>query len=141
MSFYREVFGFELERRVDRKTSWLAAQVGYVDAHIEFAHMRGPDGMHLELLQYKHPKAEYGAHCDLFLPGNGHFAVFVDDAKAVFERVIEFMAKEGMRSSPRVKGNGWELETTRISDGPNEGTIAFYILDVDLHAVEVIQKP
>lgn len=139
--FYRELFGFETFFRIRRNTPWLAAQVGYPDADIEFCHMRGCDGLHLELLQYHWPLKEFPLDDNTYRPGNVHINIWVEDAQGMADKVSAWRRV----STPEEIGlscfapKPLNIEASTITDGPQKGGKGFYMRDPDGHTIEIWQ--
>ena len=52
LAFYRDLLGFEVVLEQEKQGGYLAAIVGYPDAHVRMAHVRAPASEHrLELFQ------------------------------------------------------------------------------------------
>lgn len=135
--FYRDLFGFETFFRIRRKTPWLAAQVGYQDADIEFCHMRGCNGLHLELLKYWSPSSSETLFDETFVPGNVHFNIWVEDAQAMAHSVAIWLAKNpDLRGKARFAPKDLDIEASTITDGPQKGGKGYYMRDPDGHTIE-----
>jgi catechol 2,3-dioxygenase-like lactoylglutathione lyase family enzyme len=148
--FYSELFGFKTFFRIRRKTPWLDAQVGYRNADIEFCHMRGLDGLHLELLKYWHPNTDIPLMDATYFPGSVHMNVWVDDASGFLARACDWMQTNqdatGMCKVPSIfnglYSDGNEMvKASTITDGPQKGGKGFYMRDPDGHTIEIWQPP
>lgn len=138
--FYSEIFGFEPFFEIRRKTLWLAAQVGYQNADIEFCHMRGAGGMHLELLQYHNPMASFSLPDNTWIPGNVHVNFWVESAQSVAAKVaIWWSDNSEIRGMSRFAPHPLDIEASTITDGPQKGGKGFYMRDPDGHTIEVWQ--
>lgn len=137
--FYRDIFGFETFFKIRRNTPWLAAQVGYEDADIEFCHMRGADGLHLELLKYWRPWDGVTIPDATYCPGNVHFNIWVEDAHAMAEKVLAHINGMADRGRARFAPQPLDIEASTISDGPQKGGKGFYMRDPDGHTIEIWQ--
>jgi len=137
--FYEALFGFEEFFRISRKTPWLAAQVGYERAHIEFCHMRGANGLHLELLEYRNPYATNPIPDDTYRPGNTHFNLWVDDIEALTERVRAYVAAMPDPGLARFAPEPLDIEASTITDGPQKSGKGYYMRDPDGHTIELWQ--
>jgi catechol 2,3-dioxygenase-like lactoylglutathione lyase family enzyme len=127
--FYRDMLGFELIATQEKEGGYLAAIVGYPDAHVRMAHLRVPGGDHvLELFEYLAPA---GARTDVEPRnvGASHVCLLVDDLPAVYERLRE----RGVDSfvSPPVE----------VDTGINRGGFGLYLRDPDGINVELFQPP
>lgn len=137
--FYRDLFGFEEFFRITRNTAWLAAQVGYPDARIEFCHMRGA-GLHLELLKYWHPFDAAPIPDDTFRPGNAHVNFWVEDVTALAGRIREYISRMNDPGMARFAPDPLDIEASAITDGPQAGGKGFYMRDPDGHTIELWQQ-
>lgn len=84
ISFWRDVFGFEEQHRIELSGEFAEQITGVPDAHFVLALLSG-GGHHIELLQYMRPAER--AHvcprpCDI---GSFHVAVHVDDLDSATE--------------------------------------------------------
>ncbi len=84
ISFWRDVFGFEVQHRLELSGEFAEQITGVADAHFVLAVLAG-GGHHIELLQYLRPTER--AHvcprpCDV---GSFHVAVNVDDLDSAAE--------------------------------------------------------
>ena len=58
VAFYRDLLGCEVIAEQEKQGGYLAAIVGYPDAHVRMAHLRLPGGEHVvELFEYLTPRA------------------------------------------------------------------------------------
>src|ERR1700682_5091349 len=58
LGFYRDMLGCEVLATQEKQGGYLAAIVGYPDAHVRMAHLRAPGGEHvIELFEYIAPEA------------------------------------------------------------------------------------
>ena len=138
--FYRELFGFETFFRIRRKTPWLDAQVGYKNADIEFCHMRGCGGLHLELLKYHHPLSTNPLPDDTYRPGNVHFNIWVEDAHEMAAKVEDWIEWADYNAGlTRFAPQPLDIEASTITDGPQKGGKGFYMRDPDGHTIEIWQ--
>ena len=139
--FYSEVFEFKAFFKIRRQsTDWLAAQVGYFTADIEFCHMRHEAaGLHLELCKYHAPTAYYPKNDDTYVPGASHINFWVSDAAAATERIRTYLETGGARSigQARFMGEANNLSATMITDGPQAGGRGYYMRDPDGHTIEI----
>jgi len=57
VAFYRDLMGLEVIAQQEKQGGYLAAIVGYPDAHVKMAHLRAPASGHvLELFEYVAPE-------------------------------------------------------------------------------------
>ena len=126
IEFYREMFGFEPEARLDHIRD-VSGGHGVAEAEYSLAILAVPGGR-LELLAYSvpddAPQTPRGI-CDV---GASHFAFAVDDADATMAE----LAAKGMR----LLG-----DPLRIKDGPTAGLVIAYGLDLDGNRLEFLQLP
>ena len=137
--FYRDLFEFEEFFRVRRTEPWIGAQVGYMDADIEFCHMRGPGGMHLELLQYRKPFSSKPIPDDTYRAGSTHINFWVDDIYAMVEKVEKYIERMEFPGQARFAPHPLDVEATTITSGPQTGGKGFYMRDPDGHTLELWQ--
>ncbi len=141
-AFYRDVFGFATFFRIRRDATvpWLAAQTGYPYTDIEFCHMRG-HGLHLELLQYHHPRDPTPLPEDTYRPGSMHVNFCVDDIVDVTARLAAYIDATIRDASNRTRfaGDAHDLDATMITDGPQTGGKGYYLRDPDGHTLEIWQ--
>lgn len=139
--FYGDLFGFKTFFRIRRKTPWLDAQVGYKDADVEFCHMRGLDGLHLELLKYWHPFAADPLADDTYRPGNVHMNIWVESAPDKAIDIENWMTLAPDIGLARFAPEPLDIEASTITDGPQKGGKGFYMRDPDGHTIEIWQPP
>lgn len=129
VAFYRDLLGCEVIATQEKEGGYLAAIVGYPDAHVRMAHLRVPGGEHvLELFEYLSPA---GGHADVEPRnvGASHLCFVVDDLPALYERLRESAVTSFV--SPPVD----------IDTGINRGGFALYLRDPDGITVELFQPP
>jgi len=127
VAFYCDELGCEIVSRQEKEGGYLAAIVGYPDAHVRMAHLRVPGGEHvLELFEYLAPPGDRPdvQPCNV---GASHLCFLVDDLRALYERLLA----RGVRSfvSPPVE----------VDTGINRGGLALYLRDPDGITVELFQ--
>ncbi len=92
VAFYVDLLGFELVHRQVQHNEYTSRLVGYPDAHLLVAQLRVPGqprglSTHdLELIQYIHPTGQR-SEPEIRNPGEGHLAIAVEDADAVWQRL------------------------------------------------------
>jgi catechol 2,3-dioxygenase-like lactoylglutathione lyase family enzyme len=129
VAFYCDLLGCALIATQEKQGGYLAAIVGYPDAHVRMAHLRLPGGEHvIELFEYLSPR---GARPDVqpCNVGASHLCFLVDDLQALYERLLA----HGVTSfvSPPVE----------VDTGINRGGLALYLRDPDGITVELFQPP
>ena len=128
VAFYRDVIGCEVMATQEKEGGYLAEIVGYPEAHVKMAHLRGPDGHVIELFEYVAPTSEtHGlAVKDV---GITHVCFLVDDLPARYEELVA----QGVDSfvSPPVL----------VDTGINTGGYGLYLRDPDGIGVELFQPP
>ena len=129
VAFYRDLLGCEVVATQEKEGGYLAAIVGYPDAHVRMAHLRVPGGEHvIELFEYLSPP---GGRADVEPRnvGASHLCFVVDDLRALYERLQE----HGVTSfvSPPVD----------VDTGINRGGLALYMRDPDGITLELFQPP
>ena len=126
VAFYRDALGMEVVFEQEKRGGYLAAIVGYPNAHVRMAHLRfAGDGHRVELFEYVEPETQGypGEPRDL---GITHVCLAVDDVDAVLGR----LAAAGARPfSPPVA----------VDTGANAGGRAVYVRDPDGIILELFQ--
>jgi catechol 2,3-dioxygenase-like lactoylglutathione lyase family enzyme len=127
--FYRDLLGCEVIAEQEKRGGYLAAIVGYPDAHVRMAHLRLPGGEHvIELFEYLSPPCAQAdvRPCNV---GASHLCFLVEDLRALYERLLE----RGVTSfvSPPVE----------VDTGINRGGLGLYLRDPDGITVELFQPP
>ncbi len=128
VSFYRDLLGCEVIASQEKEGGYLAAIVGYADAHVRMAHLRAPHSDHvIELFQYLAPTPG-NAQTEPRNVGTAHLCFLVDDLDATYRRLrandVEFV-------SPPVE----------IDTGINAGGQALYLHDPDGIPMELFELP
>lgn len=131
LGFYRDLLGLEVVATQEKKAGYLAAIVGYPDAHVRMAHLRVAGSEHVvELFEYLAPAG--GGHprslepCDV---GTSHLCLLVDDLPSLYARLLA--AGVDTFVSPPVE----------VDTGINAGGYALYLRDPDGIPVELFQPP
>jgi catechol 2,3-dioxygenase-like lactoylglutathione lyase family enzyme len=127
VAFYRDLLGCEVLATQEKQGGYLAAIVGYPDAHVRMAHLRLPGGEHvIELFEYLSPE---GGHADVEPRnvGASHLCFIVADLQALYDSLLE----RGVTSfvSPPIE----------VDTGMNRGGLALYLRDPDGIMVELFQ--
>jgi len=129
VAFYRDLLGCEVIATQEKEGGYLAAIVGYPDAHVRMAHLRVPGGEHvLELFQYLAPSGEK-ADVEPRNVGASHICFVVDDLLSVYEALVERGVKSFV-SAP-----------VEVDTGINRGGFGVYLRDPDGITVELFQPP
>jgi catechol 2,3-dioxygenase-like lactoylglutathione lyase family enzyme len=128
VAFYRDLLGCELLGITEREGGYLAAIVGYPDAHVRMAHLRVADSAHIiELFQYVAPEPSK-LELEPRKIGTAHLCFLVEDLTTTYERLlahgVEFI------SAPVV-----------VDVGANSGGRALYLRDPDGIPMELFQLP
>ena len=127
--FYRDVLGCEVIATQEKQGGYLAAIVGYPDAHVRMAHLRVPESDHvIELFQYLVP-AGTRADVEPRNVGASHLCFLVDDLQSVYEQLVA----QGMTSSVSAP--------VEVDTGINTGGFGVYLRDPDGITVEIFQPP
>jgi len=127
VAFYRDLLGCEVIADQEKEGGYLAAIVGYPDAHVRMAHLRVPGGEHVvELFEYLAPEGDKADVAPRNV-GSSHLCFIVDDLLGTYERLRE----RGVDSfvSPPVE----------VDTGVNRGGYALYLRDPDGITVELFQ--
>ena len=130
LAFYRDLLGMEVVAQQEKQGGYLAAIVGYPDAHVRMAHLRVPGGEHvLELFEYLAPAGASARPLEPRDTGTQHLCFAVTDLDALYARLRE----AGVDSfvSPPVE----------VDTGVNAGARALYLRDPDGIPVELFQAP
>ena len=96
-SFYRDVLGLAVSKRVTITGPWVAATVGLSDVHAEVVYLELAVGPRIELIRYNRPPLPRPSGVDKpTAPGLRHLAVRVDDIDAATSRLrdggVEFFS-------------------------------------------------
>jgi catechol 2,3-dioxygenase-like lactoylglutathione lyase family enzyme len=130
LHFYHDLLGMEVVATQEKKGGYLAAIVGYPDAHVRMAHLRVPGADHVvELFEYLAPAGDAVAAPEPKNVGSSHLCFVVDDLASLYER----LRAAGVASffSPPVE----------VDTGINAGGLALYLRDPDGVPVELFQPP
>jgi catechol 2,3-dioxygenase-like lactoylglutathione lyase family enzyme len=130
LAFYADTLGLEVIATQEKEGGYLAAIVGYPDAHVRMAHLRVPAADHVvELFEYLAPDGEEAGRLEPRDVGVSHLCLVVDDLPALYDELVE----AGVDSfvSPPVE----------VDTGINTGGMALYLRDPDGIPVELFQPP
>jgi catechol 2,3-dioxygenase-like lactoylglutathione lyase family enzyme len=128
LGFYRDVLGMEVVFEQEKEGGYLAAIVGYPDAHVRMAHLVFPGDVHrLELFEYvsPEPRGEPGEPREV---GITHVCLLVDDIDALAERL-------------RAVGAAFFSRPVAVDSGANAGGRGVYLRDPDGIVLELFQPP
>jgi len=128
VAFYRDLLGCEVIAEQEKQGGYLAAIVGYPDAHVRMAHLRLPGSEHVvELFQYLSPA---GAPADVEPKnvGASHLCFITDDLAGDYERL-------------HAAGASFVSPPVEVDTGINRGGYALYLRDPDGITVELFQPP
>lgn len=130
VAFYRDLMGLEVLAEQEKQGGYLAAIVGYPDAHVKMAHLRAPASGHvLELFQYIAPEGEKPERIEPRDVGTAHLCFLVDDLDAVYRRLVD-AGVETFVSPPVL-----------VDTGINTGGYGIYLRDPDGIVLEIFQPP
>jgi len=128
VAFYRDLLGCEVIATQEKQGGYLAAIVGYPEAHVRMAHLRVPGGSHvLELFQYLAPPG--GAiEAEPRHVGVSHLCFLTDDLPSLYGRLRE-------------AGVDFVSPPVAVDTGINAGGYGLYLRDPDGILVELFQPP
>lgn len=129
LGFYRDLLGCEVLATQEKQGGYLAAIVGYPDAHVRMAHLRAPESVHvIELFEYLAPPPGRSA-LEPRNVGTAHLCFIVADLEATYER-LRAAGVESFFSAP-----------VEVDTGINAGGWALYLRDPDGIPIELFQPP
>ena len=130
LGFYRDLLGMEVLATQEKEGGYLAAIVGYPDAHVRMAHVRMPGSDHVvELFEYVAPTGAAPERIEPRDVGTAHLCFVVDDLRAEYERL-------------RAAGvDSFVSEPVAVDTGINTGGFGLYLRDPDGIVVELFQRP
>jgi catechol 2,3-dioxygenase-like lactoylglutathione lyase family enzyme len=129
LAFYRDLLGFEVVLEQEKQGGYLAAMVGYPDAHVRMAHVTAPGSEHrLELFQWLAPEPE-SRPLEPRQIGPTHVCLVVKDLRGLYER----LSGAGVDS--------WFSGPIEVDTGANRGSLALYLRDPDGIVLELFQPP
>ena len=130
LGFYRDLLGMEVLATQEKEGGYLAAIVGYPDAHVRMAHLRVPESDHvLELFEYLAPAGAAPERLEPRDVGTAHLCFLVNDLQATYERL-------------RAAGvDSFVSEPVLVDTGINAGGFGLYLRDPDGLVVELFQRP
>lgn len=126
VAFYRDRLGCEPIMRQEKKGGYLAAIVGYPDAHVSMCHLRAPLGeLIIELFEYHSPEL-LSADLEPRRIGNAHLCFLVPDLQAVYTRLV-------------AEGVDFISPPVEVDTGANAGGQGLYFRDPDGITLELFQ--
>lgn len=126
VAFYSQNLGCTEVMRQEKRGGYLAAIVGYPDAHVRMAHLRAADGeLVIELFEYLSPDL-VSVDLEPRVVGNPHLCFVVDDLPAVHAR----LAASGVR---------FFSDPVLVDTGANAGGWGVYLRDPDGIVIELFQ--
>src|SRR4051794_20161123 len=129
VAFYRDLMGLEVIAEQEKQGGYLAAIVGYPDAHVRMAHLRLPGGEHvIELFEYVTPDG-FAADVEPRNVGASHLCFLVDDLDLAYSELLD--AGVDTFVSPPVE----------VDTGINRGGKGVYLRDPDGITIELFQPP
>jgi len=129
LAFYRDLLGCEVIATQEKTGGYLAAIVGYPDAHVRMAHLRAPESDHiLELFEYITPTPTR-SEIEPRNIGTAHVCFVVSGLWAVYERLLAAGVSSFL--SPPVD----------VDTGVNTGGRGLYLRDPDRIIVELFEPP
>ena len=130
LAFYRDALGCEVLATQEKEGGYLAAIVGYPDAHVKMAHLRAPASGHvLELFEYVAPEGSAPNRIEPKDVGTAHLCFLVDDLVDVHQRLVD--AGVDTFVSPPIL----------VDTGINTGGYGIYLRDPDGILLEIFQPP
>jgi catechol 2,3-dioxygenase-like lactoylglutathione lyase family enzyme len=128
IKFYTEILECTVVVKQEKEGGYLAAIVGYPDAHVKMAHLQ-PAGsaQRIELFEYCTPKSA-PRELEPRNVGNAHVCFVVSDLAALYDRLVK---NKVSTFSPPVE----------VDTGVNKGGCALYLRDPDGITIEVFQRP
>ena len=129
VAFYRDLLGFEVVLEQEKQGGYLAAMVGYPDAHVRMAHVKTPGSDHrIELFEYRSPEP-VGRPLEPRQIGPTHVCLVVADLPSLYER----LSRAGVDT--------WFSPPVEVDTGANRGALALYLRDPDGIVLELFQPP
>jgi catechol 2,3-dioxygenase-like lactoylglutathione lyase family enzyme len=129
LEFYVGKLGCEIAATQEKEGGYLAAIVGYPDAHVRMAHLRVGGGGHvIELFEYLSPD---GGQADVEPRnvGAAHLCFLVDDLPSIYAEL-------------RAKGvDTFVSPPVEVDTGINRGGFGLYLRDPDGITIELFQPP
>lgn len=128
VAFYRDLLGCEVIAEQEKQGGYLAAIVGYPEAHVRMAHLRLPGSEHVvELFQYLAPESGT-ADVEPKNVGASHLCFITADLARDYGRLA-------------AAGVSFVSPPVEVDTGINTGGYALYLRDPDGIVVELFQPP
>jgi catechol 2,3-dioxygenase-like lactoylglutathione lyase family enzyme len=128
IEFYTSVLECTVVMRQEKVGGYLAAIVGYPDAHVLMTHLQPPGGgPRIELFQYLVPESAT-RELEPRNVGNAHICFVVEDLDALYGRLVE-------------KGISTISPPVEVDTGVNAGGASLYLYDPDGITLELFQRP
>jgi catechol 2,3-dioxygenase-like lactoylglutathione lyase family enzyme len=129
IAFYEALLGVPLLLRKTWTHPYVGEIVGYADLVLEGAFFQLPNGVILELLEYKTPPPGV-VDMESYNAGNAHLCLVTDDMAVDFDR-LGAAGYDTFRSDTPVE----------IPWGPYRGGRACYLRDPDGISIELLEEP
>ena len=129
IAFYETLLGVPMITRKTWDVPYVGEIVGYADLVLEGAFFQLPNGVILELLEYKTPPAGV-VDMESYNAGNAHLCLVTDDMTADYVR-LQAAGYNTFRSEAPVD----------IPWGPYRGGRACYLRDPDGTSIELLEEP
>lgn len=126
VAFYRDLLGCTVLMQQEKQGGYLAAIVGYPDAHVRMAHLMDPGGhLVIELFEYLTP-AMLDSELEPRRLGNAHLCFLVADLDAEYQRLVP-------------QGVDFLSGPVVVDTGANSGGKGVYLRDPDGITLELFQ--
>jgi catechol 2,3-dioxygenase-like lactoylglutathione lyase family enzyme len=129
IAFYQTLLGVPLIMRKTWTHPYVGEIVGYPDLVLDGAFFQLPNGVVLELLEYKTP-APGMVDMETYNAGNAHLCLVTDDMAADFDR-LRAAGYDTFRAEAPIE----------IPWGPYRGGRACYLRDPDGVSIELLEEP
>ena len=129
IAFYEVLLGVPLLMRKTWSHPYVGEIVGYPDLVLEGGFFQLPNGVVLELLEYKTPPPG-GVDMESYNAGNAHLCLVTDDMAADFDR-LRAAGYDTFRADAPIE----------IPWGPYRGGRACYLRDPDGISIELLEEP
>ena len=130
LAFYRDLLGFEVVMRQEKQGGYLAAIVGYPDAHVRMAHVELPTRTTASSCSSTWPRSRSRAEIEPRTIGPTHVCLIVADLPARLRRRLRQAGVDSFFSPP-----------VEVDTGANAGGLALYLRDPDGIILELFQPP
>jgi catechol 2,3-dioxygenase-like lactoylglutathione lyase family enzyme len=129
VAFYETLLGVPMLMRKTWDVPYVGEIVGYPDTVMDGAFFQLPNGVVLELLEYRSPPGRT-VDMESYNAGNAHLCLVTDDMAADFDR-LRAAGYDTFRSDSPVD----------IPWGPYRGGRACYLRDPDGVSIELLEEP